>query len=104
MYWTHHFAHHDTLKRARWWLERMGFTPDRMEVHQEGVPRIALIVSPFELAEVEMLIHAVERTDPEGWPSFWHLARQEHRGAAPAAEPALESPRRFEAIGWHPPD
>lgn len=104
MYWTHHFAHHDTLSRARAWLITLGYAPDRIEVHPDGVPRLAVAVSPNELAEIEMVINAVERTDPQGWPSFWDVARQDR--VYPTAPPAAESGigRRAEAIGWHPPD
>jgi len=106
MYWTHHFAHHETLKRARLWLQELGFSPDRIEVHSDGPPRLALTANPVELAEVEALVHAVERTDPQGWPSFWDVARQEH-GPHPAGdEPAIDKsePDSEGAIGWHPPD
>jgi len=104
MYWTHHFAHHETLRRARSWLIALGYTPDRMEVHPDGVPRLAVLVSPDELAEIEMVINAVERTDPEGWPSFWDVARQDrvYPTAPAAADGGIGRPA--DVIGWHPPD
>lgn len=104
MYWTHHFAHHETLRRARSWLERLGFAPDRIEVHSDGVPRLAMIVNPFEVAEIELLIHAVERTDPQGWPSFWDVARLDRHYPDSDPEPIAQPVERRGAIGWHPPD
>jgi hypothetical protein len=104
MFWTHHFAHHETLNRARSWLMQLGFAPDRLEVHANGVPRLALTVDPLELAAVEMVVNVAERTDPQGWPSFWDVARQDHVYPAAAPEPPSTGGRSGEAIGWHPPD
>ncbi|MDR3634865.1 MAG: hypothetical protein P4L84_13760 [Isosphaeraceae bacterium] len=105
MYWTHHFAHHETLSRARSWLTQLGYSPDRIEVHADGVPRLALTVNRQELAEVQMLINAVERADPQGWPSFWDLARQDYlRPETEGEVPPVVEERSKETIGWHPPD
>ncbi len=106
MYWTHHFSHLETLTRARRWLAQLGFTPDRMEVHTEGVPRMAFLVTPAQFAEVKMLINAVERSDPEGWPSFWELSAYAQHAPHSVAEPVpLEADSTEDsAIGWHPLD
>jgi hypothetical protein len=106
-YITHQFAHLDTLERARRWLAQAGFDPSRIEVHPQGIPRLAVAIEPGEYAEVELVIDAAESTDPEGNPSFWDLARQKHIYLQ--REPASEQtspptdPRSF-MIGWRPID
>ena len=106
MYYTHHFAHQETLRRACEWLGRFGFHPDARRTESAGPPTLSLLVARNRLAEVELLINAVEHTDPQGWPSFWD---EVHAGWAPAGrapastEEGRDHPRRG-AIGWHPID
>ena len=106
MYWTHHFAHHETLSRACSWLTRLGVSPDRIEAHSDGIPRLAVSVHPAELAGIEMVINAVERSDPDGRPSFWDVARLPHVYPSQVEGPAADGrgPRGSTAIGWHPTD
>jgi hypothetical protein len=77
-YLNHHFAHFETLDRARRWLVHAGFDPSQIEVMTDGIPRIAVRVEGGQAAEAGMIINAVELTDPQGFPSFWELATQEH--------------------------
>lgn len=106
MYYTHHFANHESLSRARSWLAHLGFGPERIEAHTDGIPRIALAVEPSEWSGVEMVIHAVERSDPRGWPGLWDVAAQTH--VYPEADRVPASARlprtRSTVIGWHPAD
>lgn len=107
MYFTHHFSSNETLTRALSWLTALGFAPERMEIHSEGIPRLSLAVDPLEWASVEMLLNVVERSDPEGWPSFHELAKKlahTHVEAVPSAEPAIGHESHRTAIGWHPAD
>jgi hypothetical protein len=106
MYYTHHFANHETLTRARSWLSRLGFGPESMEAHTDGIPRITVTVDPSRWSGVEMLIHAVERSDPRGWPGLWDVAAQKHVYPEPKEERAATRVPRSPAtlIGWHPPD
>jgi hypothetical protein len=106
MYFTHHFAHHETLSRVHSWLAQLGFKPHQIEMHKDGIPRIALSIEPYQWAEVSLLIAAVERTDPDGFPSFWDPPRS-HRipsGEHPEATPVAPHRSRSAAIGWHPLD
>jgi hypothetical protein len=101
-YLTHQFAHLETLNRARKWLEYAGFDPSQIEVMTDGVPRIAVRLEPGQAAEAELVIDAVELTDPQGNPIFWDLARQQLVPAEPTAEPpAPPEPRTF-AVGFQP--
>jgi hypothetical protein len=105
-YITHHFAHLDTLSRARRWLIELGFEPGQIEILMEGIPRIAVRVEPGQVAEVQMVLNACELSDPDGWPSFWDLSRQPHVHplmVEPVEMSILEQPHPA-AIGWHPPD
>ena len=109
-YMTHGFAHQETLQRALRWLVQMGFDPSHIEVHTEGIPRIALAVDPAHWAEAELLIDAAERTDPHGQPSFWELARLSHidagaragTGVSEVVPPLVHT--QTTAISWHNPD
>jgi hypothetical protein len=105
-YVTHHFAHLDTLSLARRWLVQLGFDPAQIEIHADGIPRIAVAVRPEQAAEVEMVINAAELTDPNAWPSFWDVAQQEHvYPAVGEAAPEVPLPQtRTSVIGWHPVD
>jgi hypothetical protein len=107
-YITHAFAHRETLERARRWLVQAGFDPGRIEVHRHCTPRLAMAVEEAgEAAEIVMMIDAVERTDPDGFPSFWDLARG-HHVAPPEEEPSATDtshPRSASfVVGWRPLD
>jgi len=106
-YITHEFAHPETLDRAQRWLIQAGFDPGRIEVHHQGIPRIAVAVEPGEAAGVEMVISAAESGDPEGLPSFWDLARQHHiypENPEPAIDAAAHSSSASFVVGWRPVD
>ncbi len=105
-YVTHDFAHPETLSRARRWLIQLGFDADHIEVHNEGTPRLALLVPGDRAEEAELLINAAEMTDPDGWPGFWELSQQTHVIASrPEHDDSLEIHQaQTTAIGWHPPD
>jgi hypothetical protein len=106
-YITHQFAHLETLERARRWLLQAGFDPSRIEVHTQGIPRLAVAVEPGQSAEFELVIDAAESTDPEGNPSFWDLARQKHiyrqTGEEGGETSEASQPHSF-VVGWRPID
>ncbi len=77
-YLTHQFASTETLDRARRWLVHAGFDPSQIESLTTGVPRISIKVDPGEAAEASLIIDAAELSDPNGFPSFWDLARRPH--------------------------
>jgi len=106
VYYTHYFANHATLARARTWLSRLGFAPERIETHLDGIPRISVAVEPSRWSGLEMVINAVERSDPHGWPGYWDVAHQTHVYPAPLlGEGKMESLHGHSmAIGWHPND
>jgi len=106
-YISHQFAHLETLDRARRWLIQNGIEPSRIEVHTDGIPRLAVAVDAGQFAEVELLISAAESSDPEGNPSFWDLARQKHVYPGPlvASDSAVaEGHSESFVIGWRPLD
>lgn len=107
-YLTHQFAHSETLDRARRWLIHLGVSPDRMQVHRHGVPRLAVAAEPAEVQSIEMIIRIAEMNDPDGLPGFWDLARikPDDRASgdeAPTAAALSASPASF-TLGWHSPD
>lgn len=92
---------------AHRWLIQVGFDPGRIEVHHQGIPRIAVSVEPGEAAVVEMVINAAESGDPDSPPSIWDLARQHH--IHPQIEKLVESvaPEAHTTsfvVSWHPVD
>lgn len=106
-YLTHQFAHPETLERARRWLVQAGFDPSQIEVMTDGIPRIAVKLEPGQAAEAALIIDAVERSDPQGLPSFWDLARQHHihREQVTVAEtPASDTDPKSFVIGFRVPD
>jgi len=106
MYFTHHFARPETLTRVHSWLAHLGFKPHQIEMHKEGVPRMTLSIKPSQWSEVSLLIGAVERTDPEGFPSFWEQPQPRRDASEKHPEAGLDAVRRgpSAAIGWHPLD
>jgi hypothetical protein len=106
-YLTHQFAHSETLDRARRWLIHAGIAADRMEVHHQGVPRLAVTADAAEVQSIEMIIRIAEMNDPDGLPGFWDLARLDPGAAAAVAEPATlrppVSPSTF-PLAWHSVD
>ena len=106
MLFTHHFAHRETLNRARSWLAHLGIPAHQIRAQTTGIPRIVVSVPPGQRDEIQMLINAVERTDPDGFPSFWELARQSHTGSDVAEEAGVPEPEKSggSPISWHPPE
>ena len=106
MYFTHHFARPETLARAHSWLTQVGFDPGQTEMHTAGIPRIVMVVEPRRLSAVQMLINVAERSDPDGFPSFWDEARQPHSAPTTPDDGAPNAPREGHpsVIGWHPID
>jgi len=106
VYFTHHFAHHDTLSRAHSWLTRLGFHPQQLDDDTSGIPRIVMAIEPQLLDAVKLLINAFELTDPDGFPSFWEEARQPHSAPKGHHEgiPAERPKPHHSVIGWHPLD
>jgi hypothetical protein len=106
-YLTHQFAHSETLERARRWLIHAGVSVDRMQVHHQGVPRLAITAEPAEVQSIEMIIRIAEMNDPDGLPGFWDLARLEPAGPEVGEETATPTapmnPASF-TIAWHPVD
>jgi hypothetical protein len=105
-YVTHQFGHVETMERARRWLIEAGFDPGRIEVSQHGIPRIAVAVEPGQAAEVERIIDAAESSDPDGSPSVWEVARQQHvypEAAEPPGPAAVTHSESF-VVGWRPQD
>ncbi len=101
---THHFRHQETLDRARYWLTRFGFDPSRMEVSVEGTPRISVMAEPSAAAEAELLFAALELSDPDGQPGFWHAGLPLRPSVTAADEPEAAAVHAATAVGWHPPD
>jgi hypothetical protein len=88
-------------------LVHAGFDPSQIEAMTDGIPRIAVKVGPGQGVEAELIIDAVELTDPQGLPSFWDLARQQHvypeHTSEVEAVPEEMGPKTF-VVGYRVPD
>ena len=70
MYFSHTFAHQETLSRAQTWLTQLGFHP-RQAAQTTGLPRLIIVDAPQRMAAAKMLINAAENCDPDGFTSIW---------------------------------
>ncbi len=104
MYYTHHFAHPETLDRVHSWLSRLGFSDNQIETRTDGVLRLSVTAAPAQITEARQLINAIERADPDGFPTFWNESRQPHHDPAAIASPVAPAATRPRStpIGWHP--
>jgi hypothetical protein len=106
-YLTHDFAHSETLDRARRWLIHAGVSPDRMQVHRYGIPRLAVAAFPAEVQSIEMIIRIAEMNDPDGQPGFWDLARVhpvDAEGIPGVTAPAVAARPSSFPLAWHSVD
>jgi hypothetical protein len=106
---THLFAHAETRDRAERWLRQIGFQPTEIESSRSGLPWIAVACAGDRAAEAAMVFRAAETGDPDGWPSFWDVARMPHPAPAPPTdEPTATTTRDASARGfpmrWRPLD
>lgn len=106
MYFIHHFAHLKSLARAQEWMSYLGFGPCELQVHPSATPWMTVSIDAAQRAEVQLLINALERSEPNSFPSFWDLGRRPALAVRHVRTDAPESSERPKAssIGWHPPD
>lgn len=108
MFFTHHFAHQETLTRAHSWLTQLGFSEHEMRTYTHGTPMLTLSVEPTRLPEAQLVINAVERSDPDSLSGFWAEAKKEHQHVEePVAEiddATHDHVSHTNTIGWNPPD
>ena len=107
MYLTHTFAHRETLSRALFLADALGFHPRQINAPSVHIPRLMIPVEPDRLAAAQMVINAVESADADGFPSFWDKAETHfgppiefHQDMASAQDTKPHS----SVIGWHPLD
>jgi hypothetical protein len=106
-YVTRQFTHIETLDRARRWLIQAGINPSHIEAHTQGSLRLTVTVERGEAAEVERVIDAAESSDPDGKPSFWDVARQQHvypQPETPGGTPPTPAQSESFVVGWRPVD
>ena len=99
MYYSHHFARRDTLSRAHSWLTQLGFHPQRIDNHATWFHRIVMEVEPQRLDALNMLINAVELTDPDGFPVS---GMRQGSPTTPRRDPTSGSPSRCPGLDPRP--
>ena len=104
MYLTHTFASRETLSRAHSWLTAPVSIPDRCADlrHPPDHDRRR----PDRLAAARVLINAVERADPDGFPGFWDQPSHPHSPPEVSQQDNCSEPAKphSSVIGWHPLD
>ncbi len=101
---THRFHSVQTLARAQEWMGYIGIPGDRIEVSSTGLPSMTVQTEFSRLPEVEMVINAVEMTDPEGWPALGDFNAGEPFRIEAAPEAMPHDRVNTSPIGWHPID
>jgi hypothetical protein len=103
MYLTHTFASRETLFRADSWLKEHGFRPRHTAT---GIPRIMIVDDLNRLAAASVLINAVERADPNGFPGFWDQPSHPQSPPEVSQQGSCYEPAKphSSVIGWHPLD
>jgi hypothetical protein len=78
MLFSHRFGSVESLSRARYWMNRLGFeiAPNNEDSHD--VSRLSLNVDFSKAAAAMALIDSIEASDPEGWPGFTTPTRKFH--------------------------
>jgi hypothetical protein len=107
MFFTHYFAHEETLLRARAWLCELGFQPHQMVAHTDGELWLTVRVDPTWIAALRVLFNAAERGDPDGSPSFWnapHCSESTLTRKPRTRDFLVIEPSPTTLIGWHPQD
>jgi hypothetical protein len=103
MLFSHRFGSVETLSRARYWMNRLGFeiAPNNEESHD--VSRLSLNIDFTKVSAVMALIDSIEASDPEGWPGFWttkHKFHARHESNPVSSTDGRPEPART-PIHWH---
>ncbi len=106
-YMTHHFAHVETMQRARRWLVELGFDSTRIHTHGEHHPWMTILDTADRLAQARVIINAIEHGEHGKRHGVWDRPRDadhvEHHHGAHVHVHAHEHHESV-TIGWHPPD
>jgi hypothetical protein len=97
---THRFGSTETLSRAKYWMEQLGFEVTPPDPDSHDVARLSLNVDLSRAAAVLALIDSIERSDPNGWPAYTtplKMLRAHERHGAHTCDRGPSS----EPIHWH---
>jgi hypothetical protein len=103
IYLTHHFAHSETLVRARRWLMQAGISPDRILVHDHGSHRLTVAAEPAEVDSIQMIVRIAGMNDPDGLPSLWDIPHDplvDVPTREETSEPSAVRPPSSFSLGW----
>ncbi len=103
MLFSHRFGSVETLSRARYWMNRLGFEIAPTTDEHHDVSRLSLNVDFSKAAAAMALIDSIEASDPEGWPGFMTPTRNvrfrpdaQHGHSLDEKSAPVRTP-----IGWH---
>jgi hypothetical protein len=106
-YLTHHFAHTATLARARRWLIQAGVSPDRILVHDQGLPWLTVAAEPAEVDSIKMIVRIAGINDPDGLPGLWDVPHNHPMEAVTHVETTTPPPHMRPSsfpLAWHAVD
>jgi len=104
MLFSHRFGSVETLTRAKNWLTHHGFEVVNANEPSHDVSRLTLNVDFSQASAAFALIDSIERSDPDGWPSYSTPPRSIHSHAphADTCSQGHHDHRSCTPICWHP--
>ncbi len=103
MLFSHRFGSVETLSRARYWMNRLGFEIAPVDPDSHDVSRLSLNIDFTKTAAAMALIDSIEASDPKGWPGF-RTPAQGFSSRVDSLDPANEDSQATPArtpIHWH---
>jgi hypothetical protein len=103
MLFSHRFGSVETLSRARYWMDRLGFEIAPVDDDSHDVSRLSLNIDFSRTSAAMALIDSIEASDPNGWPGFMTPSRKlegAHELLLSQSDNESPSPARS-PIHWH---
>ena len=101
MLFSHRFGSVETLARARYWMDRLGFEVAPPDPASHDVSRLSLNVDFSQAAAAFALIDSIERSDPKGWPGFMTPTATLHAHEPHNGRHTCDRGPSTEPIHWH---
>ncbi len=101
MLFSHRFGSVETLSRARYWMDRLGFEVAPPDPTSHDVSRLSLSVNFSQAAAAQALIDSIERSDPNGWPGHLTPPTALHGLDRHEAGHTCDRAPSTEPIHWH---
>ncbi len=98
---THRFGSAETLSRAKYWMDRLGFEVAPPDPESHDAARLSLNVNFSQAAAALALIDSIEKSDPNGWPGHLDPSRKLQFDESLATRHTCDEARTTEPIRWN---